>query len=57
MIRNPLIAGTDKQIKLPPMIIDPVPKFKQTYMNLLKDSNDPFNRKKSDLVDVGAISG
>jgi len=57
LIRNPLVQGLDRSIKLPPLIIDPVPKFKQTYMNLLKDSHDPFNRKKSDLVDVGAISG
>ena len=57
LIKNPLVAGTDRHIKLPPMIIDPVPKFKQTYMNLLKDSPDPFNRRISDLVDVGAISG
>jgi hypothetical protein len=39
------------------MIIDPVPKFKQTYMDLIKDSKDPFNRRLSDLVDVSAISG
>ena len=56
VFKNPLI-NADRKIALPGMKIDPVSLAKQTYMDLVSNSRDPFNRRGSDLVDLGKSGG